>query len=292
MNIKSFLLEELKKIESSHEAPWIEEYIVNQKKLKEIDQLELAKNIVDRRKKNEPLAYILGSWNFRGYEFSVGPGVLIPRPETEELVEFALISFQKEKIWKKANTIRIADFGAGSGCIGITFLLELFSFFRKQNLDIEELSKRFHISLVEKSPEAFEYLENNWKTFQADFLNATVELVAGDWCGQAKENFQLILSNPPYLRPNEVTQVDDSVKNYEPLEALLSKDPEGVNCYKEIIQVASLALNQKGKLFLELGLDQDHFLNNFIQERKLPLKQVNLYKDMSGKNRVLEIQKI
>lgn len=251
----NFLQTEFKKIGASQEANWVRKHL--QSMPAEAAQSE-AEEILRRRRTGEPLAYILGEWEFCSHEFFVGPGVLIPRPETEELALLA-VDFSK----KQKKKLRVVDLGAGTGAIGISLALAC----------------PCHVTFVEKSPEAAAYLKKN----AARHLKDNFEIVEKDW-KTFRGNFDLVLSNPPYISREEFAALDASVKNFEPEAALLAEGSE-MQPYLELVEFCENSLNPGGRAFFEFGPAQG------AKWRDLIPKRFNwaIHKDLSGKERFLEL---
>lgn len=209
-------------------------------KLTEFQQNNLIA-LAKQRQIRYPLQYIFGSWSFYGRDFSVGPGVLIPRSDTETVVEVAL-SFLKDK--KEAS---IADLCAGSGCIGITLALE------------KPDSK---VTLVEKYDEAIFYCEKNAKANEA--INASIlkgDVLLGDG---NEERFDIIVSNPPYI-PESERELMSPETAFEPETALMAAD-EGMEFYKAITANYKNALKNGGMLLFEVGIGQSQRISEILTE--------------------------
>jgi release factor glutamine methyltransferase len=197
-------------------------------------ELEACREVVRRRAAGEPVAYICGSRDFYKSTFFVGPGVLIPRPDTEVLVEVAVE-------WIKKNHpdghVEILDLGAGTGCISLS------------------LAKEFpnsQVSAVEKSENAAEYFEKNKLGLQAD--NATLirdDVATHDFAGK---KFDVVVSNPPYISESDIN-VDLNVKKYEPFDALFSSD-NGLSDIKTWAAIAAKLLKSGGLCVFEIGATQ------------------------------------
>ena len=187
--------------------------------------------ILRQREIRYPLQYALGSWSFFGRDYSVGPGVLIPRQDTEVLVDCAL-EFLKNK-----PDARVIDLCTGTGCIGITLACEY---------------KDAAVDLLEKYEEAARYASRNIADNKA--FNAT--LYMGDVLeGTRNDNkYDLIVSNPPYIPKNEMETVSPEVK-YEPETALLGGD-DGLVFYRAIIDNYKNSLSSGGMLCFEVGIGE------------------------------------
>lgn len=189
---------------------------------------------IHKRAQGEPLQYILGKWEFLGVDFAVGPGVLIPRPETEILVELAV----KELSKRKKETV-VFDLCAGTGCVG---------------LSVAKLCTNANVYLLEKSPEAIEYLKRNDDSFQ---LNNTT-LIVGDIFKGFRQfglpNPDIILSNPPYIATAQIKTLQTEL-TFEPRDAL-DGGSDGLDFYRAINEHWSPYLNIGGVLAFECGETQ------------------------------------
>lgn len=196
------------------------------------EQINTIDNVINRRKNGEPLQYILGKWDFYDLTFNVGVGVLIPRPETETLVDFAL-----EKI-KDIKSPVIYDLCAGSGCIGLTV-----AYHRKD-------AKVF---LLEKEDGALKYLKSNKEKYNLD--NAYV--IQGDLFNCDFSNVSqadVILSNPPYIPANEIDGLQKEVQ-FEPVTAL-DGGIDGLDFYRCIAEKWTAKVKNNGYIALECGEEQ------------------------------------
>lgn len=187
---------------------------------------------VTRRAEGEPVAYLLGSREFYGRDFAVTPAVLIPRHETELLVELALIKLPK---LAKDDPLTLLDLGTGSGCIAITLALE---------------APRAQVTAVDASSQALAVAQQNAVT-----LGAQVTFREGSWFEPlAGSRFDLIVSNPPYIKADDPHLVQGDVR-FEPPSALAS-GPDGLDDIRTIIATAPGYLKHGGWLLFEHGYDQ------------------------------------
>lgn len=250
----------------------IQLYLRYDQPLKETE-LEKLRELVKRRTTGEPVAYILGEKDFYKSKFKVNSAVLIPRPETETLVE---ISCQElENLNQKFAQLNILDLGSGSGCIAISLAKEF------------ESAKVF---AVEKSKEAFSLLQENTQLNQCENVKAinqdaenTEQVIQ-----ESVSEFQLIVSNPPYISQDD-KEVDESVRKYEPAMALFAEN-QGLYFYHSWIQKYSAYLSSGGVFLFEIGYKQGDELLNFSKGLKL-FKDVQVLKDLSGKDRFLKLIK-
>ena len=216
--------------------------------------------IIKQRAIRYPLQYIFGEWSFYGREFYVGPGVLVPRADTETLVDVCL------KYLENKESPAVLDLCAGSGCIGITLVLE---------------KAGAAVTLVEKFPEAARYAERNIKRLGAD----NVTLICGDVLNGAAndKNYDLIVSNPPYIPKNEMKTVSTEV-HYEPETALLGGE-DGLDFYRAIIAEYKKALKVGGMLAFEVGAGEAAAAEKLLENAGF--KEINNAKDLSGISRAV-----
>lgn len=223
-------------------------------------QLKRISEIVTARTAKYPLQYILGTWNFYGYDFYVGDGVLIPRADTETLVDTAL-----ELIKDKENP-EVLDLCAGSGAVGISIALK-----RPDS----------RCTLVEKYDKAAEFLKKNIKLNGADNAKfVSGDVLKGD--GNEKE-FDLIVSNPPYIKSEELGGLQAEVK-YEPQTAL-DGGIDGLIFYRAIADNYKCAIKKGGSICFEAGVDQSESIAEIL--RKTGYKNIDTRKDLSGIDRVV-----
>ena len=233
------------------------------------------KELLLRRKNHEPLAYITGKKFFFDSEFIVSPSVLIPRPETEILVEKAFEK-AKELYLKNKKPLSIIDLGTGSGCIGISLLLLL-----EQNqipIDVCILSDISSDALVMAEQNARQLLSN--ESFKK------IQFIVSNWFSTIVGSFDLIVSNPPYIARNDSRLYEGS--RYEPEGALFSSncsEGEGLEDIKTIISAASEKLRPFADLLLECGDGQAESALKLAKQFGLETK---IYFDISGKGRGIQ----
>lgn len=184
-------------------------------------------SLVKRRLAGEPIAYLTGSREFYGRQFTVSPAVLIPRPETEHLVECGV-----EKV-RGLRSPRVLDLGTGSGCVAITLALEL----------------RADVVAADISAEALAVARQN-----AERLGARVEFVESDWYGNVNERFDLIVANPPYIAEGDPHLAQGDLR-FEPAQALACGS-DGLSAIRRIVADAPAHLKPGGWLSFEHGYDQ------------------------------------
>lgn len=216
--------------------------------------------LLRQREIRYPLQYIFGEWDFYGRPFYVGPGVLVPRADTETLVE-AVLENLKEK-----EAPEILDLCAGSGCIGITLAKE------------KENSK---VLMVEKFDEAIRYTKRNIERNSA--FNAEVE--KGDIFESAfsDKKYDIIVSNPPYIPQTEMDEISPETK-FEPETALLAED-EGMQFYKAITENYKNSLKENGVIAFEVGINQSARVAEILKTQGF--KNVTVKKDLNSIDRVV-----
>ena len=224
------------------------------------------KLILDSLKKicnNYPLDYLISKKNFYGYDFFVNEDVLIPRPETEELVKWILDDNNN-----LTGTKKVIDLCSGSGCIGIVISKE------NNNMDV---------TLSDVSDKALEVCNRNKIIF-----NPGVKLIKLDLNSklQHHEKYDLIVSNPPYLSRDEANEIGENVK-YEPEIALFAPRNKPLHFYEKIFEFASTNLNKNGEIYLEIN---PNFIKDFRQllSRFNP-NDVNFREDFMGKKRLVKV---
>ena len=216
--------------------------------------------LLRQREIRYPLQYIFGEWDFYGRPFYVGPGVLVPRADTETLIEAVL-----EKL-KEKETPEILDLCAGSGCIGITLAKE------------KENSK---VLMVEKFDEAIRYTKRNIERNSA--FNAEVE--KGDIFESAfsDRKYDIIVSNPPYIPQTEMDEISPETK-FEPETALLAED-EGMQFYKAITENYKNSLKENGVIAFEVGINQSERVAEILKTQGF--KNITVKKDLNSIDRVV-----
>ena len=210
--------------------------------LVEEEKITVIENFVDRRKNGEPLQYILGEWEFFGLDFKVGEGVLIPRQDTETLVEVA-IDYAKE-----FDNPTIADLCSGSGCIAIS---------------LEKNINKSNVFAVELSEKAINYLNKN-----IEENNSNAKIISGDVCKKKTleklPKLDIIVSNPPYLTTDEMNVLQREVQ-FEPSMALVAGD-DGLDFYRKISSMWYEKLNQNGIIAFECGINQHQSIKEIFEQ--------------------------
>lgn len=220
------------------------------------------KQRINALKEKKPIQYVIGNVNFYGNQFKVNENVLIPRFETEELVENTLNYI--EEIFP-SNNLKVIDLGTGSGCIGITL--------KKKNSLLD-------VTLLDISKEALEVAKEN-----ATNLQTEVTLIQNDMLENLIDKYDVIISNPPYIKENE--EIEEIVKNNEPHLALYA-GIDGLDCYKKILKEAPNHINDKFLIALEIGESQKEDIIRLAEEI-FPNAVMDSKKDLQGRDRMIFI---
>ena len=228
-------------------------------------ELESFENAIARRAKGEPAQYITGTQDFYGRAFRVTPDVLIPRPETELLVEAGLELMN--------DGAMICDVGTGSGCIAITLLCER-SDARAVAVDVSEAA-----------------LEVARANAQKLSVHDRIDFRVSDCFAalrEGKDLFDLIVSNPPYVSANQLPGLQREVRDHEPLVAL-SPGADGLSVIKRLLLDSPQFLKPNGYLLMEIGFDQGERVEQLIDPNIWTLKEIN--PDLQGIPRIVVLQK-
>ena len=226
------------------------------------DALLRFASLVARRKGGEPVAYLVGYREFYGREFGVSPEVLIPRPETELLVDIVLGKGVGAGATVK-SAARTLDLGTGSGCIAITLALEIPS---------------AQVSAVDASDDALRVARKN-----AERLGASLRLLQSDWFESLSgESFDLIVANPPYIAEGDPHLAAGDLR-HEPRQALAS-GVDGLDAIRRIVTAAPRHLRPGGQLWLEHGYDQANAVHELLAAAGL--RDIEQHRDVAGIVRV------
>ena len=212
-------------------------------------------------KAGKPIQYVIGKAWFMGEAYSVNEHVLIPRPETEELVDWIL-----EYAEIKGTSLRILDIGTGSGCIAIA---------------LKKALPNSNVSAIDISTNALKVAAEN-----ASILNAAIEFVPLDILNTAflPDQYDVIVSNPPYIPMHEMENMEMQVTSQEPNIALFVPDEDPLVFYKAIARLAELHLKPNGQLFFEIHFDQGEAMVNLLDEMNF---HAELREDLFGKDRMI-----
>lgn len=211
----------------------------------------------------KPVQYVIGYESFYGRNFTVNEKVLIPRPETEELIYEALA--RKKKLFNR-DDVKFADIGTGSGAIAVTMKLEC---------------PTLAVTATDISLEALEVARYN-----AANLHADIDFRQGDLAAPlSPEKWDVVLSNPPYIARSEAVEMTDTVLAFEPHLALFAKE-DGLECYRKLATQLPKLMNKPGLIGLEIGYAQAEVVVNLFKE-SFPTAKIEVVKDINGKDRMI-----
>ena len=247
-------------LESVCDLSYADQVLYKDKLLDEACRKSIEK-IVSRLKKHEPIQYVMGETEFYGLRLKVNPAVLIPRPETEELVNLILAQNIKPDA-------RIIDVGTGSGCIALA-LKSVLNEAEVYGLDISE--------------KALGTAAENAKFNRLDVTFLLRDIL--DWKCQTWPTFDVIVSNPPYVRNSEKQMMEQNVLAFEPGNALFVNDDDPLVFYQAIAELAQKYLNKSGWLFFEVN---EYLGNEMVQLLKfLKFRGIELIKDINRRDRMI-----
>ena len=227
------------------------------------ESAEKIYSLFGRLRNDEPLPYIIGEWDFFSLTFKTPPGVLIPRPDTETLVEYAL------KASKKKPPSRVLDLCCGTGCVGIAFAKHL---------------PGARVVLADISKDAIKAAKENIALHNLSGSVYTLSLDVTEGYKEALGKFDLIMANPPYIASEEIKTLDRSVRDFEPHLAL-DGGPDGLSFYRILGSKWKAALNPGGLLLIECGINQSAHVKAILKQASF--KMLRVHKDLSGKERVV-----
>lgn len=214
-------------------------------------------DIIARLRRNEPLQYIVGHALFHGHQFKVTPAVLIPRPETEQLVDLIIDE-------NPASDLRVLDMGTGSGCIAVS-LARALKFPQVDALDVSR-------DALEVARENAVALKTKVRFFESDMLSP-----------QPPGRYDIIVSNPPYNCWSEREAMESNVKDYEPGQALFVPDNDPLLFYKAIVPYAAQSLERGGRLYLEINQRFGNEMKRLLEDNGFD--EVRIIEDSFGKTR-------
>ena len=245
-----------------HERDYI---LLNQNDYLNKDHLNHFKSLINQRSKGKPIAYLIGKKDFWNYEFKINNYVLVPRPDTELIIEEVL------KLTKNKNRLKLLDIGVGSGCILLSILSEKKDFYGV-GIDISkkclDLSKINALNLG---------VQNRVKFFKTDVDNFNYG------------KYDLIVSNPPYIRKFDLKYLDKEVMNFEP-KLSLDGGLDGLSVIRKVVKKASELIKTNGILILEIGFDQKDKVKRILKNKGFYINKV--LKDYANNYRCIISKKI
>ncbi|MBN2852097.1 MAG: peptide chain release factor N(5)-glutamine methyltransferase [Clostridia bacterium] len=246
-HLLSYVLDEEKSYVLTHQDQFVSK-----------EQILKLEKMIEKRNQHYPLAYLTEKVDFMAYEFHVEEGVLIPRADSEIMIE-QLLTLEPKK--------QILDLCCGSGVLGITYAL----YFHESNVILSDISEKC-IEVSEMNIDKH-HLNDRVRTLKSDLFSAVPEV-----------KFDLIMSNPPYIRTDEINTLMESVRDHEPLLAL-DGGSDGLSFYREIIKKAKSHLNEKGILALEIGINQKEDVFALLMQQGY--KDILSFKDYNKIDRII-----
>ena len=228
--------------------------------------------LLDRRLKGEPIAYILGEKEFWSLPLNVSEGTLIPRPDTEILVEKAL-HIALEKLEENPPHFRILDLGTGTGAIALALASELSPICQKKHIQLDVIG-------VDLMPEVVKLAQSN-----AEKNQLKVQFLQSRWFENVEGQFDIIVSNPPYVTETEKNEMDANVLDWEPGLALFVPDEDPLRFYNRIACLGSDLLLPGGKLYFEINQAYGRETAHILEMNQY--RDVRVIKDIFGKDRIV-----
>ncbi len=227
-------------------------------------QERLLNDTIERLKKHEPIQYILGYSDFCGHRFKITPATLIPRPETSELVEWIAADYS-------GKNASILDIGTGSGCIAVS---------------LAHMLPNSRVTAWDISPDALAVAEENSRNNRTSVIFEQVDILA---CEPTDAQFDIIVSNPPYIKENEKSAMHSNVLDWEPHTALFVPDSDPLLFYRTIADKARKMLPEGGRLYFEIN--RAHGSETIEMLASLGYKEIELRKDLAGNDRMIKARR-
>lgn len=263
-------------LENNHQEAYIAEYLLlekngwtktdllmNFKKQMPLAEYNAYKTDLEKVTLHIPVQYLIGSTEFYGRRFKVNEHTLIPRPETEELVELILKDNYQENL-------EVVDIGTGTGIIALSLSLE---------------NPTWKVTGLDISKEALKIATKNNQA-----LEGQVHFLESDVLSKFPKNkkIDILVSNPPYISYDEWEEMDESVREYEPKQALFAEN-NGLAIYEKIAKESTTVLSETGRIYLEIGYLQGDSVSQIFKEA-YPTKSVRVIKDLNGQDRIIEVK--
>ncbi|MBO0442633.1 peptide chain release factor N(5)-glutamine methyltransferase [Vagococcus fluvialis] len=263
-------------LENNHQEAYIAEYLLleknrwtktdllmNFKKQMPLAEYNAYKTDLEKITLHIPVQYLIGSTEFYGRRFKVNEHTLIPRPETEELVELILKDNHQENL-------EVVDIGTGTGIIALSLSLE---------------NPTWKVTGLDISKEALKIATKNNQA-----LEGQVHFLESDVLSKFPKNkkIDILVSNPPYISYDEWEEMDESVREYEPKQALFAEN-NGLAIYEKIAKESTTVLSETGRIYLEIGYLQGESVSQIFKEA-YPTKSVRVIKDLNGQDRIIEVK--
>lgn len=241
------------------------DFLINDREEMSHLQEEILHKSLRELRTSKPVQYITGKAHFYGHEFVVNPFTLIPRQETEELVHMIIENHKKD------TYLNMIDIGTGTGCIG---------------LSLKAAMSSCSMTLMDVSKEALETAQTNAAQLKTPIKTILQDVLSLD---QLPEQYDVIVSNPPYVRNLEKQEIHNNVLENEPHLALFVEDHDALVFYRKILELAQNALKKEGVLYFEINQYLPEEMKNLATELGF---ESQVYKDLNGNYRMMKAQKI
>lgn len=232
------------------------------------DELAEFKALLKRRLTREPIQYIIGSTEFMSLSFKVTPAVLIPRPETEILVE-QVLKYCKDR-FNVNDSVHILDVGTGSGCVAVS---------------LEHYLSNARITAVDDSDEALQIARYNAEQHHSDIQFCKLNALK-PWPVEYSNAFDIVVSNPPYVSYQEYEQLPQEIKKYEPKQSLLGGN-DGLVFYRTFSNLLTSLLKENSVAFFEIGDKQASSVSHILSDAGF--QNIQVINDLTGRNRVIKM---
>ena len=246
------------------------DFVLQKNNAVDYQNIDRIKKVIQRLRNEEPIQYIFGSTEFYGLLFNVSTDTLIPRPETEELVEWIIETVKQDEYLSSLTELRILDIGTGTGCIAIT---------------LTKLIPSANTTAVDISKNALTVAESNSALNEVNVhfvISNVLEL------SSLENEFDIIVSNPPYVRNSEKIEIKNNVLKYEPDTALFVEDDDPLLFYRKIGKLSLESLNPNGYLFFEINQYLGKEMVDLLSD--LGYQHIELRKDVFGNDRMTRCQ--
>lgn len=246
------------------------DFVLQKNNAVDYQNIDRIKKVIQRLQNEEPIQYIFGSTEFYGLLFNVSTDTLIPRPETEELVEWIIETVKQDEYLSSLSELRILDIGTGTGCIAIT---------------LTKLIPSANTTAVDISKNALTVAESN-----SALNEVNVHFVISNVLELSKlgNQYDIIVSNPPYVRISEKIEIKNNVLKYEPDTALFVEDDDPLLFYRKIGKLSLESLNPNGYLFFEINQYLGKEMVDLLSD--LGYQHIELRKDLFGNDRMTRCQ--
>lgn len=246
------------------------DFVLQKNNAVDYQNIDRIKKVIQRLRNEEPIQYIFGSTEFYGLLFNVSTDTLIPRPETEELVEWIIETVKQDEYLSSLSELRILDIGTGTGCIAIT---------------LTKLIPSANTTAVDISKNALTVAESNSALNEVNVhfvISNVLEL------SSLENEFDIIVSNPPYVTNSEKIEIKNNVLKYEPDTALFVEDNDPLLFYRKIGKLSLESLNPNGYLFFEINQYLGKEMVDLLSD--LGYQHIELRKDVFGNDRMTRCQ--